>query len=199
MSVNLRTVIRMRGTAAAVSVAVVLALAGCSSASGDPAGASSPSDTSTSEVQDDGGSPVAVNGEVGDTIEFTADEGMPADTMSGKVTLHAATRETATDPDEWDPESADPAGFLVLDLEVAATAGVVPVSDLQWGLWDNQSVQHVPANGINVEGTPFPSTALNPGRAARGVLVFNVPPGSYLLDFESSLSSHPVATFAIQV
>jgi hypothetical protein len=196
MSMNLRTVIRMRGTAAAVMAAVLLALAGCDSAGGDQTGASSPSDTS--EVEANEGGPVVVNGTVGDTIEFTTDEGMPADAMSGKVTLHTATRETATDPDEWDPQPADPAGFLVLDLEVAATAGVVPVSDLQWSLWDGLSVQHVPANGINVVGSPFPSTALNPGRAARGVLVFNVPPGSYLLDFESSLSSRPVATFAIQ-
>jgi len=195
MTVNQRAVIRMRGTAAVIA-AVVLALAGCSSAGGDQTGASSPSDTSG--VEADGGSPIVLDGRVGDTIKFAPDEGMPGDAMSGSVTLHAATRETATDPDVWDPQPVDPAGFLVLDLEVAATAGVVHVSDLQWSLWDDQSFQHLPANGINVAGSPFPSTALNPGRAARGVLVFNVPPGSYMLDFESSMSSWPVASFVIQ-
>ena len=94
--------------------------------------------------------------------------------VTGTATINSIRRE-ATLPNTYTPKPKSGA-YVVIDVTVLASTGVVPVNPLLWRVTDASGYVYETALGAHY-GQPLLGTSAQPGMQIRGTVAFDVPAG----------------------
>ncbi len=125
-----------------------------------------------------------VGGQLGQEVALTTGQG------SGTITVTSADW---TNAGSMPPDPGE--SYLILEVRVAATTGVLIVGPVFMSVTDASGGSHILAFGPELD-RPLPTTILTAGKTAKGQLAFSLPPGPATLEVLDE-SLEPVASIRI--